>query len=678
MTFTKEEMLIYMKVASMMNNAPRTGTFTQCTARYSGTRGDNSLDRFLAEVDTYKAAERITDEDAVRGLPILLDGDAADWWDVERQKNLTWTEAIDNLKRAFNPKTPAYLIYQEIVAIKQTGDMTTGVFINKKRKLLSQLNWDNIEEIKLDLVYGQLSEKMKDSIPRESVSNLDELVEKAQRVEERWLEKAASRRESHSVNHKSTQEHRETRYLADKRHKVCTLCHHKGHEAPECRKTKMASTTYEKPEKAKYSCYGCGTPGVVRTKCPKCAPTIPTTTNKKDNMDFCAIQNNLGPSFRPIVDIRIKKYQGTAYLDTGARMSVLSTELYNQLRRANHKFTPVQMNVTLADGKTQDLQVKTTMVSIKIEHKNIPTQCIVLPVENQNKTLLGADFIRQAEIIINLAQGIWSFADDCEKAFNLRLEKFHDGINHRLKVTRNSREQPPTQIKSLAVSPTHEVSPFLQFTNLSPMANTPEQRMEIDDYLGPVPTSPRKKIAAIQGQNKEFAEEGDELMKTINRSLQLFPEGSIDICQINVKDQTTRPKSSRLLRSGGRKPQNDFSLPTARKLPRSRGRKPQNDLSLPTARKSQNDLSLPTARELPRSKRRTRKTSYSLAAAEKELIAEISQLIDKLRRYHGLREKPLESSEAYHSSVTKSCNKAAAVPAQEKTICENTTILLDS
>lgn len=70
----------------------RGGTFSNCAARYDGSK----VDRFLAAALMFKSAERITDE--VADLLMLLIGPAADWWEVEKLRNSTWDSAIEVMK----------------------------------------------------------------------------------------------------------------------------------------------------------------------------------------------------------------------------------------------------------------------------------------------------------------------------------------------------------------------------------------------------------------------------------------------------------------------------------------------------------------------------------------------------------------------------------------------------
>ncbi|GBP70991.1 Activity-regulated cytoskeleton associated protein 2 [Eumeta japonica] len=59
----------------------RSGSFAKCTARFDGSASDpDVLETFLDAIEVYKECLNINDEHALRGLPILLTGNAAVWW----------------------------------------------------------------------------------------------------------------------------------------------------------------------------------------------------------------------------------------------------------------------------------------------------------------------------------------------------------------------------------------------------------------------------------------------------------------------------------------------------------------------------------------------------------------------------------------------------------------------
>lgn len=292
-------------------------------------------------------------------------------------------------------------------------------------------------------------QKLKDCIPRESILNLDDLVRKANRVEERWMEKASSTSDNHPGKYRPVENHlgrygsaenhpgrygsaenRQGKYRPVEDHlkeygrntenrnknffERCQFCKSKGHNEKDCRKrafTEVQPITQKDVEKPKFSCYGCGAPGVVRIKYPRCAPKIPFTSTAANPAEFYAVQNSDAVSCRPIIQITIGKTKGKVLLDTGAKLSVISTDLYEKLVSQNYLFTTVEMDIKMGDGITHRMNVETTRIPIKILRKVVTTKCIKFPGKINNKTLLGAQFVKDADIVINTPQGTWWFAD---------------------------------------------------------------------------------------------------------------------------------------------------------------------------------------------------------------------------------------------------------------------------
>ncbi|XP_061723669.1 activity-regulated cytoskeleton associated protein 2-like [Cydia pomonella] len=170
--------------------APKPGSLTRCTLTYDGTKETDVVEAFLAAVNTYKRAERISDEDALTGLPLLLKGAAATWWQGMRDKIVTWDDFQERLRRTFAPKKPAYLICMEITSVKQKTDETTEAFVSKKRMLFSLLpRPELLETQQLDLIYGLLMPYIQEKVPRTSFTTYDKFLEDAvaaERLRDTW------------------------------------------------------------------------------------------------------------------------------------------------------------------------------------------------------------------------------------------------------------------------------------------------------------------------------------------------------------------------------------------------------------------------------------------------------------------------------------------------------------
>ncbi|XP_017796978.1 PREDICTED: uncharacterized protein LOC108578206 [Habropoda laboriosa] len=128
------------------------GSFARCTARFDGSRERSKVEDFISTVSIYKDIEGISDENAIRGLPLLLDDEAAIC-----------------LQNAYAPKRQPYTVYAEIFATKQDNRIPTDVFLAKKRALLAELPQSHTEEVQLDILCGLLKLSTRERIPRDSI-----------------------------------------------------------------------------------------------------------------------------------------------------------------------------------------------------------------------------------------------------------------------------------------------------------------------------------------------------------------------------------------------------------------------------------------------------------------------------------------------------------------------------
>lgn len=366
--------------------------FTQCTARFAGVRSSAAVEEFITAITIFKNVEKIPDEDAIMGLPLLLTGEANQWWNGVRHSVATFDDAVALIRKAFAPSQPNFRIFKEIFDHIQPEDMTTDQFVTLQRERLSQLSRPLDEQWQLDMVYCLLRRTIRDRIPRADVNTFDDLLDRARGLEA------------------NEQERRIANGNGAKKRIRCDLCLNYGHKAAVCRKhTKPTNKADTKAEEDKVptteaprtpiECYGCGKKGVIRRNCPTCKATP---------VGFCYLTT---PGIeRPAVDIEIMGHPGTAYLDSGAKTSLASHQLYELLKKNGHPFQRAPINLTQADGKETPLWVYTTTVKVKLRGREIPTKFIILPNAPHTKTLLGIDFLRNAGLSIDYKTDRWFYS----------------------------------------------------------------------------------------------------------------------------------------------------------------------------------------------------------------------------------------------------------------------------
>jgi hypothetical protein len=328
----------------------------------------------LATVDFFKTCEGITDNNAVKGLTLLLEGTAHIWWTGTKGSIFTWTEAQTAIRNEFAPSPPAFQVYQQVFATRQDDQTPTGLFTFEKRALLAQVNPPDTESRQIDFIYGLLRLEIRDRVPRKTIRDFTSLLDAARKVE-------AVMRERRS----------ETTAKTSKKVRVkCSYCGNKGHDITTCRKRERAekSEKHSKPGelvKAELRCYGCGKPGVIKQNCPLCSPHQDTTAAQ--TLSFHAL--SIEPTERPAVDITIFGLSGTAFLDSGARTSLESPKLQGELKKLGLPFTKQVAKLILADGRAENKLIQTVMVSVTLKGRTFTTPLVCTEGGPEAATLLG-------------------------------------------------------------------------------------------------------------------------------------------------------------------------------------------------------------------------------------------------------------------------------------------------
>ncbi|CAG9137900.1 unnamed protein product [Plutella xylostella] len=402
----------------------RDGSFNTCRANFNGCRDSGRVEAFISAIEVFKKTENISDDDALMAIPLVLSDEAAVWWEGVKEDVKKWEDFITRLRHAFAPKKPAYMIYQDIVGNKQEPGTLTETFVANKRFLFAQLPPPaHSESQQIDMIFGQLSLDIRKKLQRSSVQTFKELLVAARGIEQLAEETGQTTRAPALPAANRRNQNR------------CLYCRVHGHTAEECRKkmkaeSRQTAVAMPVPTGAgtatsalpKITCYGCGAPGVVRSKCTTCSRPRPTAS---EDINFCSVSVKLDARPRPMVVVEIEEgITGTAFLDTCAKMSVASYSLYVELLKRGHVFQEEFVNVVLADGIPKMQKVEMIKLNVKLSGRTIPTTFIVLPGSKDNKTLLGIGFLQDAGIALDLPQYTYHFVDEPGKVYELYQENF--------------------------------------------------------------------------------------------------------------------------------------------------------------------------------------------------------------------------------------------------------------
>ncbi|KAF9413744.1 hypothetical protein HW555_008190 [Spodoptera exigua] len=406
--------------------ANKRGTFASCTFTYDGKKNSDAVEAFLAAATVFKSTEKISDSDALQSLPLLLRDEAAVWWQGVKTGVTQWEDFCTKLRHTFAPRKPTFMVYYQITHEVQEANVTTEAFIARKRSLFSLAPPPAFTESQqIDLIFPLIRLDIRNRMPRDTLPTFYQLLETARGIEETLHEYAAS------------SETGETGNAPGKKVKIrCTFCKNLGHTADVCRKKKRAEGTLSasvkdvsegqtqapSPSQPKFSCYGCGAPGVYRSNCSTCKKS--SSPVKKENVAFCAVDAPEETQSRPVVFVEVDGQKGTAFMDTCAKVSVASYSLYQSLLKSGCKFIEKTVDLTLADGIKKEQVVLVCKAVVNLNGRNIATRFIVLQEARDNRTLLGVDFLQKAGVVINMPQYTWSFIDEPDLHYELYPEEF--------------------------------------------------------------------------------------------------------------------------------------------------------------------------------------------------------------------------------------------------------------
>ncbi|KAF9822655.1 hypothetical protein SFRURICE_012434 [Spodoptera frugiperda] len=431
--------------------------FVKCTARFDGTSPDAEvLEAFLDAVEIYKECAAVSDEHALRGLPMLLEGEAAVWWRGVKASVTTWADATARLRATYGVAQPAHLILREIFAREQQEERAES-FICRVRALIARLPYTLDQTLQTDICYGSLHRRVVKRVPRDSVRGLDDLLYKARIAEDTYKSsKAKSVKVSNNNNTtdisvspttdrvlklSSSATTGATSSRCNNRSRPrCSFCRLFGHVSDECRNREKAnSRNNNNTTPREVRCYGCGKQGVVRSKCDVCVNTTSKSDDKisfnKLDVDFC--RNN--------VDVRNNSCTYTSRVNTescvsitsaclstrddhpmislsisrivyGATHSIASPLLHRILVNSGVRFTETRRFVRLADGTQGWRNLLSAETDVVVVGRRVRCQFLVLPGRNV-RTLLGIDFLTRAGMVIDVAGRTWSFSNNPKRRY---------------------------------------------------------------------------------------------------------------------------------------------------------------------------------------------------------------------------------------------------------------------
>lgn len=161
--------------------------FSSCQANFSGDRNPETVEGFIQSASIFKRVERLSDADAIAEMPLLLRERTTTWWSGVKSQITTWEKAMDELRTAFAPKKPDYVILMAVSQSKQGIRKSSEDFIAEKRSLLAKLAHPMPEELKISTAYGLLRTEVTSHIDNNRVISFEDLIRECRQVESRVI-----------------------------------------------------------------------------------------------------------------------------------------------------------------------------------------------------------------------------------------------------------------------------------------------------------------------------------------------------------------------------------------------------------------------------------------------------------------------------------------------------------
>ncbi|GBN98281.1 hypothetical protein AVEN_7051-1 [Araneus ventricosus] len=147
-----------------------------------------------------------------------------------------------------------------------------------------------------------------------------------------------------------------------------------------------------RPErKSSIRCYGCGYPGFIQSKCPKCTKPKEELKTVVQSIKLYVAESPDSPSSS--ICLTVCGRDAAFCAETGASNSIAGEEFFKLLRDHKFRFYKRDITMVLADGKERNVEALTTTVNLNVEGKIVRVKFIALPEAKGNRTLLGTDFL---------------------------------------------------------------------------------------------------------------------------------------------------------------------------------------------------------------------------------------------------------------------------------------------
>lgn len=411
-------------------------TFADCPERFNNTNDTLLVQHFVQSATLFKAAHGMSDEWALQTFRCLLGPEAALWWAGVQPHAQTWDNALRLFNAMYDPPVPPHTVFKEMSKDQEEGESCTS-YIVRQRFQLTKLTTITLDTaISIELCYKGLRADIQRAVPRHTISNLDQLLQRCREAEQAeallksQINEAMQRPQPNKVakyaaTEQQSNDHQQRQSSAPGSRKTPNPFNRRPADIkpnPPGPSSPRLSSRYQQrySEERGLACFGCGEPGVFRAQCPRC-------NNKLEaNACICIRTPTISQNSLITVILRLGSHDEHAFFDGGSTVSLGSERLFQFVHRVDR--TPLikrESTLVMADGIQRTVSIAAATISGSINGHPCEGNINFLP-ERNSRTILGLDFLCNNGIEISYAQQSWRF------------------VGERIWTTFPSRQSPPT------------------------------------------------------------------------------------------------------------------------------------------------------------------------------------------------------------------------------------------
>src|SRR5277367_3526966 len=381
-------------------------SFTGFNRTFSGEERGLQLEGFIDALSTFKERHSMSDEDARQQFSQLLRDSALSWWMTTGRLCETWTEVVRSLRETFGTVEKDYVLLSEITRLCQRPGQSVSSFVAELLELNTRRRVPIPELLLVEFAYLGVDHRIRDRLRIEQVNSkadfrtlttgIEADLQHSERVAPRdrkpgQATPADDRRGAipKRVPQQATgfQDKSERRFR-DYASAVCDNCHSQGWWTIPC------------------SRYGpCSKRGLTKDARQVKRKIVPLPVSSR------VIKRASASAIRPVCVVTIGDERLPGLFDTGADVCVAGDSVFH-LCLSNEIPMKKIASPRMADGKTTTMETYLARLPVTCEGKTEEVDVMVQPNRVGCHFLVGFNFMQQAGVCLQVAEGDWHYADN--------------------------------------------------------------------------------------------------------------------------------------------------------------------------------------------------------------------------------------------------------------------------